>query len=84
MDRRGVERCEARQAKALEKALAESAKQEKAAPAIAEAAREAVKPKVEERIRIIREQIPANSCPDYGDIVQSEIREAAASSNRMR
>jgi hypothetical protein len=78
----GVERCEATQAKALEKALAESAKQEKNAPVIAQEARDAVKPKVEERIRVIREQIPAKSCSDdYPDGVQAIIREAATAAN---
>jgi len=78
----GVERCEERQAKALEKALAESAKQEKEAPAIAQEARDAVKPKVEEKIRIIREQVIANSCSDdYPDGVQAIIREAATASD---
>lgn len=78
----GVERCEERQAKALEKALKESAKQEKNAPVIAQEARDAVKPKVEERIRVIREQIPAKSCSDdYPDGVQAIIREAATAAN---
>jgi len=78
----GVERCEATQAKAREKALAESVKQEKQAPVIAQEARDAVKPMVEERIRIIREQIPAKSCSDdYPDGVQAIIREAATSAD---
>lgn len=78
----GVERCESKHKVAYEKALAESVKQEKAAPAIAETAREAVKPRVEERIKVIREQIPAGSCSDdYPDGVQSVIREAAAAAD---
>ena len=78
----GIERCEAKHKAAYDKALAESAKQEKAAPAIAEAAREAVKPKVEERIRVIREQIPARSCSDdYPDGVLAIIREAATAAD---
>lgn len=80
----GVERCQATQAKAQAKALVESAKQEKQAPVIAKDAFEAVKPKIETRIRVIRENIPVNSCPDYGDIVQSEIHKAAAGANRVR
>ena len=78
----GVERCEAKHKAAYDKAVAAAQKQEKAAPAIAEAAREAVKPQVEERIRVIREQIPARSCSDdYPDGVQAVIREAATAAD---
>ena len=78
----GVERCEAKHNAALDKAVAAAQKQERAAPAIAEAARKAVKPKVEERIRVIREQIPAGACSDdYPDGVQAVIREAATAAD---
>lgn len=80
----GVERCEAKQAEAQRKALAEALVQEMNAPVIAQKAQEAMKPIIETRIKVIRENIPVNNCPDYGDIVQLEIHKAAASSNRMR
>lgn len=78
----GVDRCDAKHKAAHEKALIAAQKQEKAAPAIAEAARDAVKPRIEERIKVIREHIPARSCSDdYPDGVQQVIREAAAAAN---
>jgi hypothetical protein len=77
----GIERCETRHKAAYDKAVAEAQKQEKRAPANAQAAQEAVKPKVTERVRVIREQIPVNSCPDYPDGVQAVIREAAAAAD---
>lgn len=78
----GVERCEAKHKAAFDKAVAAAQKQERAAPAIAEAAREAVKPRIQERIKVIREQIPAGACSDdYPDGVQAVVREAAAAAD---
>lgn len=78
----GVKRCEAKQEAAQAAAEKESAKQEKAAPEIAEAAQAEVQVQVVEKLRIIREQIPSNvACPDYGDGVQSIVRQAASSSD---
>jgi hypothetical protein len=78
----GIAICAKRDLAAQTEALDRAAKQATEAPVVAKEAREAVKPKVEERIRIIREQIPANSCSDdYPDGVQQVIREAAAAAN---
>jgi len=77
----GVERCEATQAKALEKALAESAKQGKNAPVIAQEARDAVKPKVEERIRYVQKYNTVGCDEPYAERVQAIIREAATAAN---
>lgn len=77
----GVERCEDKNAKAQQKALAESITQELNAPVIAQNAQEAIKPIVTERVRIIRESIPVNNCADYPDSVQAVIREAATTAH---
>lgn len=77
----GTERCEARQAKELEKALVESAKQEKQAPVNAQEAQDAIKPKIEERIIYVRKNMPVNNCPEYPIGVQDIIREAATSAD---
>jgi len=78
----GVERCQEGYKKAEAAALAEAVKQEKEAPAVAQAAIEAVKPQVIERVRIIRENIPtAIACPDYNDGVQRAIREASTAAD---
>jgi hypothetical protein len=78
----GVDRCQEGYKKAEAAALAESVKQEKQAPAVAQAAIEAVKPQVTERVRIIREKIPSTIvCPDYDDGVQQVIREASAAAD---
>lgn len=70
--------CKADNKSAQEAADKEAKAQEEAAPGIAQEAIEAVQPKVIERVRIIRENIPVNvACPDYGDGVQSQIREAS-------
>jgi hypothetical protein len=79
----GTERCEATQAKALEKALAESAKQEKNAPVIAQEARDAVKPMVEERIRYVQKYNTVSCDEPYAERVQQAIREAATSSDNL-
>ena len=78
----GVKRCQEGHKKAEAAALVESVKQEKEAPAVAQAAIEAVKPQVTERVRIIREKIPATiACPDYDDGVQQVIREASTAAD---
>lgn len=78
----GEDRCQEGHKKAEAAALVESVKQEKEAPAVAQAAIEAVKPQVTERVRIIREKIPATiACPDYDDGVQQVIREASTAAD---
>ncbi len=77
----GVERCETRHNAAYEKAVAEAQKQEKRAPANAQASQEAVKPKIQERIKVIREKVPADCGHAYDDGVQAVIREAAAAAD---
>lgn len=78
----GYDRCQEGHKKAEAAALAESVKQEKEAPAVAQAAIEAVKPQVIERVRIIRENIPTTiACPDYNDGVQRAIREASTAAD---
>jgi hypothetical protein len=78
----GFDRCQEGNKRAEAAALAESVKQEKEAPAVAQAAIEAVKPQVTERVRIIREKIPSTIvCPDYDDGVQQVLREAASAAD---
>lgn len=79
----GVERCETAQAKALEDAMKESAKQEKTAPAIAQAARDAVKPKVEERIKYVEKYNTVSCDEPYAPSVQSAIHQAAAAADSL-
>ena len=82
----GVERCEARQAKAQQKALAESITQELNAPAIAQKAQADIEPIIIERVRVIRENIKYTACADvaYPDGVQQAIREASSTADRVR
>ena len=82
----GVERCEARQAKAQQKALAESITQELNAPAIAQKAQADIEPIIIERVRVIRENIKYTACADvaYPDGVQDSVREASTSADRVR
>lgn len=80
----GVERCEATQAKALKKALVESAKQEKEAPVIAKEAQEALKPIIEERIVYVRKNNTVSCVEPYNDKLQAKFREAATSADRVR
>lgn len=81
----GVERCQKAQEAAQAAAATESAEQEKAAPAVAQEARDVVAPKVQDRVRIIRETIavPAD-CPAYPDRVQQAVREARAAADSVR
>jgi len=82
----GVERCEARQAKAQQKALAESITQELNAPAIAQKAQADIEPIIVERVRVIRENIKYTACADveYPSGVQASVREASTSADRVR
>lgn len=82
----GVKQCEAKQAKAQQKALAESITQELNAPVIAQKAQADIEPIIVERVRVIRENIKYTACADveYPSGVQASVREASAAVDRVR
>lgn len=77
----GEARCEKHHKDAEDAALLSAHQQEIIAPALIQAASESVKPHIEERIRIIRENITVTSCPAYPDSVQAVVREAASAAD---
>lgn len=80
----GVKRCEAKQEAAQAQADKEAAKQEAEAPKVAEEAKEAIQPTIEERVIYVNKNNSVGCDAAYSTELQDAIREASAAVNNVR